>query len=118
MRATRYLCSIAGLLAIGAAVYAGQPSTQPSGEIYVGGQVARPGVYSITGHPMDVLQAIDQAGPDNAANDYEVTIVHTVVPKKLERITRFNSFRALKDVPKESTQLEPGDQVTLTQIKK
>src|SRR3954471_10560599 len=63
MRATRYLCSIAGLLAIGAAVYAGQPSTQPSGEIYVGGHVARPGVYSITGHPMDVLKAIDQAGP-------------------------------------------------------
>ena len=117
MRATRYICSIAGLLAIAAAVYAGQPSTQPSGEIYVGGHVSRPGAYSITGRPTDVLKAIDQAGPDNGADDYEVLVVHTIVPKKLERITRFSSFRALKDVPKESMQLEPGDQVMLIQIK-
>ena len=100
MRATRYVCCAAGLFAIGAVVYAAQPSTQPAGEIYVGGHVARPGVYSITGHPIDVLKAIDQAGPENAASDYEVSIVHTVVPKKLERITRFNSFRALEDVPR------------------
>lgn len=71
----------------------------------------------MAGRPMDVLKAIDQAGPENGGDDYEVSIVHTIVPKKLERVTHFNSLRALKDVPKESMQLEPGDQVMLTRIK-
>jgi protein involved in polysaccharide export with SLBB domain len=118
MKATRYICSAASFLVVGAVVYAAQPATQPSGEIYVGGYVTRPGVYSITGHPMNVLNAIDQAGPENAADDYEVSIVHTVVPKKLERITLFNSFRALKDVPNESMLLQPGDKVMLMPIKR
>jgi hypothetical protein len=118
MRTTRHVCSIAGLLAIGAAVYAAQPATQPSGSVFVGGNVARPGTYPIKGQSMDVLKAIDQAGLDSATDDYEVSIVRTLVPKKLEQITQFSSFRALKDVPKESPQLKPGDQVLLKQIKR
>ena len=117
MKAKRLVCVAASFFALGAVVYAARP-TQPSGEIYVGGRVARPGVYSITGHPIDVLKAIDQAGAEDPASDYEVTILHTVVPKKLERTTQFNSLNALKEVPDESIMLQPGDRVMLTRIKR
>jgi len=114
MTAMRHSCCAAILVVVGVVVCAAKPSAQPSVEIFIGGQVARPGVYEIAA--MDVLKAIDGTGPKDPASDYEVSITHTVVPKKLQRITRYTSLRALKDAPQETVLVQSGDIVELLQM--
>jgi protein involved in polysaccharide export with SLBB domain len=80
----------------------------PQGEYYVGGDVPRVGVYSLTRRRINVLQALIAAGtdPEKIGNDI-VVIRHRVGPDK-ETVQRIAIKELLNDPSKEIV-LQPND---------
>ena len=111
------LCLVSLLAFSQSCVLAGTPATRPSDEFYIGGDVVRSGVWEITGTTEPVLKAIEHAQVKDSDADYQITIIHRVGTGKLERITMFNSLKALQQAPDEATGLVGSDVVQVKLVK-
>ena len=111
MVAKTAVCIVGILACCGWAVSADRPTTRPTNEFYIGGDVVRAGVWPIGEKPKSVLKAIDAAGLKDSSADYQITIIQIVRAHKLERTTIFNSLKALRESPEAATDLTAGDHV-------
>ena len=94
-----------------------EPATRPVWEFYVSGDVIRTGIWNLGVEPESVLSAIDTAELKDENADYSITVIHRIVPGKLERTTTFDSLKALRGVPDEAPELAPNDIVEVKQIR-
>ena len=94
------------------------PQPRPSakvkkvGEYYIGGAIKAPGVYSLTGRDVTLLQAIIATRGVDANDDVQVTIVRRLSDGLTQSII-FSSLDALETAPEHDPVLQPGDRVQI-----
>jgi protein involved in polysaccharide export with SLBB domain len=101
----------------GSGALADMPTTRPTNEFYISGDVVRAGVWPIGDKPKSVLKAVEAAQLKDDKADYEITIIHRVGSGKLRRITTFTSLKELRTSPGEAADLASSDIVTVKRIK-
>ena len=112
-----FLCTLCVLLFSGLATSADVSTTRPANEYYVGGDLVRPGVYSLAPAQGSVLEAIKAAEPKESKADYRITITRHTQSHKLDKFIGFSSLNALRGCPEEDVDLAPGDSVLVKIIK-
>lgn len=81
------------------------------------GDVDRVGVWPIGHNTMNVIDAIEKAGPKDERADYQITITRRIGSGKLQETIEFSSLKALRDSPEAAPQLVSGDLVTASLVK-
>ena len=109
------------ILVMATLLWSAPPTTAPASDVYINGDVVRPGAYVLSlwssgGGKVSVLAAIDAASPTSKELDYELTIFHRI-NAKLQQTTRFNSLKALREVPQAVPELQAGDIVSVKTAK-
>ncbi|MEO8737589.1 MAG: polysaccharide biosynthesis/export family protein [Edaphobacter sp.] len=82
-----------------------------SRQIFVTGQVGKPGAYSLIA-PITVLQLIAEAGGLTTFADRKSILILRTVNSQVQRL-RFNYARALRGDSKQNINLQPGDTVII-----
>jgi protein involved in polysaccharide export with SLBB domain len=100
------------ILLVGGLLGAGQKSK----ELYIGGDVQRPGAHLIANRDATIFTVGDWAGLKDTNADYSVTVIHRV-NDKLEVITSYNSIKALKAAKIDAVSLHEDDQVQFKLVK-